>query len=80
MALLQFVFISTLVFTGVILVLVAILAVIEANVVKKGDCKIFVNDDPKPLLVAAGKRYCHRRDPDCGRCPLGMLPHTREVL
>ena len=55
MALLQFVFISTLVFTGVILVLVAILAVIEANVVKKGDCKIFVNDDPKPLLVAAGK-------------------------
>ena len=22
------------------------------------------------LLVAAGKRYCHRREPDCARCPL----------
>lgn len=23
------------------------------------------------LLVAAGKRYCHRRQPDCAACPLG---------
>ncbi len=23
------------------------------------------------LLVAVGKRYCHRRDPDCNACPLG---------
>ena len=28
------------------------------------------------LLVAVGKRYCHRRNPDCRRCPLGDLPHT----
>ena len=28
------------------------------------------------LLVAAGKRYCHRRNPDCRCCPLGDLPHT----
>lgn len=30
------------------------------------------------LLVEVGKRYCHRRDPDCGRCPLGDLPRTLE--
>jgi len=28
------------------------------------------------LLVAVGKRYCHRRNPDCHNCPLGDLPHT----
>ena len=28
------------------------------------------------LLVAVGKRFCHRRNPDCGHCPLGDLPHT----
>lgn len=28
------------------------------------------------LLVAAGKRFCHRRAPDCAHCPLGALPHT----
>ena len=28
------------------------------------------------LLVAVGKRHCHRRTPDCTRCPLGNLPHT----
>ena len=31
------------------------------------------------LLVAVGKRFCHRRRPDCGHCPLGNLPHTIEV-
>ena len=28
------------------------------------------------LLVAVGKRFCHRRHPDCSHCPLGELPHT----
>ncbi len=28
------------------------------------------------LLVAVGKRFCHRRRPECRRCPLGDLPHT----
>jgi len=28
------------------------------------------------LLVELGKRFCHRRDPECGRCPLGALPHV----
>ena len=31
------------------------------------------------LLVAVGKQYCHRRDPDCAHCPLGDLPRIREV-
>ena len=31
------------------------------------------------LLVEVGKRYCHRRDPDCPHCPLGDLPRTLEV-
>ena len=30
------------------------------------------------LLVAAGKRWCHRRRPDCLGCPLGDLPHTED--
>jgi endonuclease-3 related protein len=28
------------------------------------------------LLVAVGKSFCHRRQPDCAHCPLGDLPHT----
>jgi endonuclease-3 related protein len=28
------------------------------------------------LLVAVGKRHCHRRAPDCAQCPLGDLAHT----
>lgn len=31
------------------------------------------------LVVAVGKRFCHRRHPDCVHCPLGDLPHTVEV-
>ena len=50
-----YVTLSTSVFTGIIVVLVAILAFVEANVVKAGNCKIFINDDPEPILVPAGK-------------------------
>lgn len=32
------------------------------------------------LLVAVGKSYCHRRAPECDRCPLGDFPHQIEVL
>lgn len=28
------------------------------------------------LFVAVGKRFCHRRRPDCRGCPLDDLPHT----
>jgi Na+-transporting NADH:ubiquinone oxidoreductase subunit F len=50
-----FVLYSTIVFVGLIIALVAILAVVEAKFVKKGDCKIFVNDDPNPIHVSSGK-------------------------
>ena len=55
MSLLTYVLLSTAVFTGIILVLVAILSLVEARLVKKGDCKIYINDDPNPLLAPAGK-------------------------
>lgn len=32
------------------------------------------------LLVAVGKRFCHRADPDCSGCPLQELPHTRDRI
>ena len=32
------------------------------------------------LLVALGKRHCHRRAPECARCPLGAFPHNVEVI
>ena len=31
------------------------------------------------LVVTVGKRFCHRRNPECVRCPLRDLPHTVEV-
>ena len=31
------------------------------------------------LLVSVGKRYCHRRNPECACCPLGKFPHQLEV-
>ncbi len=55
MALLTFVLISTVVFTLTILVLISILSFVEAKMVKKGDVRIFINEDPNPLLVPAGK-------------------------
>lgn len=55
MGLLEFVGVSTAVFTGVIILLVIILLLIEANVVKKGDCKIYINDDTEPVHVPSGK-------------------------
>lgn len=54
MSLLGFVTVSTIVFTFLIMAIVAIIALVEAKFVKKGDCKIFINDDPKPLLISAG--------------------------
>ena len=54
MSLIGFIIISTIVFTGIILALVGILTFVESKVVKAGDCKIFVNDDPSPMLVGAG--------------------------
>ena len=54
MSLLAYVFVSTVVFTAVILFLVAIIAFIKVKVIKPGDCKILVNNDPNPIVVPAG--------------------------
>ena len=55
MPLIEYVLIATLVFTVIIVLLIIVLSMVEANFVKKGDVKIFINDDEKPLVVAAGK-------------------------
>jgi len=55
MSLLFFIIISTVVFTGVIVLLVAVLSLVEARFVKKGDVKIFVNDDLNPIIAPIGK-------------------------
>jgi len=55
MEFLQFVFISTVVFSGIILILISILSLVEANVAKKGDSKIFINDEKQPIEVSTGR-------------------------
>ena len=48
-------FISTVVFSSVILFLVGLLLLVEAKIVRKGDCEIVINDDKsKSLHVANG--------------------------
>jgi len=47
--------ISTVVFSSVILFLVGLLLLVEAKIVRKGDCEIVINDDrSKSLHVANG--------------------------
>ena len=55
MALLSYILLSTVVFTGIIVLLVAVLAFIEAKVVKAGNCKLYINEDAEPVVVSAGK-------------------------
>lgn len=54
MELMQFVVISTVVFSGIIMALISILSFVESKVAKKGDCKIMINDEKEPLIVAGG--------------------------
>ena len=54
MSLFSLVLLSTVVFSGIIIVLIAILSFVEAKVAKKGDCNIFINDEKEPLKVAGG--------------------------
>ena len=54
MSIYLFVIVSTIVFTGIIVLLVASIAFIKAKVIKPGACKIFINDDPNPIVVSAG--------------------------
>jgi Na+-transporting NADH:ubiquinone oxidoreductase subunit F len=49
-----YVIISTIVFTAVIVILVAVIALIKFKVIKPGDCKVFINEEPEPIVVPAG--------------------------
>src|SRR3989338_8309367 len=53
MPLYLYVIISTAVFTGIIVFLVAVIALIKAKVVKAGNCKIYINEEASPLVVPA---------------------------
>lgn len=54
MAFLPFVLLSTAVFAGLIFLLIIALSVVEAKVARKGDCKIYVNEEKEPLVVGSG--------------------------
>jgi Na+-transporting NADH:ubiquinone oxidoreductase subunit F len=54
MSFILYVLLSTLVFTGLILLLIVLLSVVESKVAKKGDCKIIINDSPDPIIVPGG--------------------------
>ena len=54
MALVPFVLLSTSVFVGIIFVLIILLAFVESKVANKGDCKITINNETEPLVVAGG--------------------------
>lgn len=55
MSFIGLVLLSTLVFTGLILVLVALLSFVESKIAKSGDCKIYINDESEPLVTPSGK-------------------------
>jgi len=48
------VLLSTVVFAGIIFLLILLLAFVESKVAKKGDCKILINDEKEPLVVPGG--------------------------
>jgi endonuclease-3 related protein len=53
-------------------------AVVQALAMRQLPADVTVYNESHALLVAVGKRFCHRQAPDCHRCPLGDLPHTWE--
>ena len=55
MPLYQFVILSSVVFTVIILTLVTVIVFIQTKVSGGKECRIFINDDPKPLVVPVGK-------------------------
>ena len=54
MSLISFVLLSTLVFSGIIILLIIILSFVEAKIAAKGDCKITINDSKDPITVNSG--------------------------
>ena len=51
----KFVLLSTAVFSGIIVFLIIMLSLVESKVAKKGDCKILINDEKEPIVVAGGR-------------------------
>ena len=49
---------------------------VQRLAVRRLPVSVKVYNEFHALLVAVGKRFCHRRHPECRRCPLGDLPHT----
>ena len=49
------VILSTGVFAGIILVLVTLVYVVKKNFGTQGDCKVIVNDESEPMIVAGGE-------------------------
>lgn len=54
MGFLPFVLLSTGVFVGIIFLLILLLALVEAKVANKGDCKVTINKEAEPLVVPGG--------------------------
>ena len=54
MPLFQMVLLSTVVMAVIIFALITVLSFVESKVAKKGDCKILINDETEPLVVAGG--------------------------
>ena len=54
MEFIQFVLLSTVVFSGIIVFLIILIVLVESKVAKKGDCKILINNEKEPLVVAGG--------------------------
>jgi len=50
---------------------------IQQYVMRRMPRKESIYNEFHALLVAVGKNYCHRRNPQCSSCPLEKFPHTR---
>jgi len=53
-ALFPFVVLSIVVFSGIIVFLIILIVLVESKIAKKGDCKIQINNENEPLVVAGG--------------------------
>ncbi|MBN1869339.1 MAG: NADH:ubiquinone reductase (Na(+)-transporting) subunit F [Candidatus Omnitrophica bacterium] len=54
MSFVPLVLLSVGVFVGIIFTLILLLTFVESKIVKKGDCKITINDEKEPLVVPGG--------------------------
>jgi len=50
----KFVGVSVLAFSGIILILIAVLSFVESKIVSQGDVNIYINDEKEPIKVPSG--------------------------